>query len=373
MNKTKLLIAATCMMLLLIGCNNLNNTPVINSEEKKFDGYDFEQSLYYDSDTTIKFRVSPMVQVTYIAVEMLYDETGFTNYSYSRDYIEETVEDFNDYKDHSFIKLLSSMIKNGYSYDAIPKSLYYFDESFTLRNDIELDDEILRRSGGKKNLEELIVHLRAFRRDSDFDSYFRENKEMYLDIMKQGQEMVATYEVVETIEDFYGKPLQNATITITPFTTNAYGTSITREDGSLEMTPTLHVHEDKESFLALLVHEFSHAYVNPLTSEYLDIVDKTKDLFAPIEESMIEHAYPDWEITVNEHIVRANTAIMIKDILGERAYKNELIHQRDRGFIYIDDVVESIIYYTENRDVYPTFKDYYPEIMKVFENLSDEN
>lgn len=369
----KLLSLIITIMLILTGCNNLTETPSLSLDDKRFDDYQFEQSLYYDSDATIKFRVSPMVQATYIAVEMVYDETGFTNYKYSRDYMEEPVEVFNDYKAHSFIKLLSLMIKNGYSYDAIPTSLYYFDENFRLREDIEFDDDKLRRAGGKENLVDFINQLKAFRMESDFDSYFRENKEMYLDIMKQGQDMVEAYKVAETIEGFYGKPLQNATITVTPFTTNAYGPSIVRKDGSLEMIPTLHVHDNKEDFLSLLVHEFSHAYVNPLTSEHLDIVNETKDLYEPIEESMIKHAYPDWEVTVNEHIVRANTAIMMKNILGERAYKNELIRNRDRGFKYIDDVVESISYYTENRDVYPTFEDYYPEIMKVFEDLSDTN
>lgn len=373
MNKTKLLIVATCIMLILIGCNNLNKTSVINSEEKKFDGYDFEQSLYYDYNSKIKFRVSPMVQATYLAVEMLYEETGFTNYKYSRENVKDSVENFKEYSDHYFLKLLSSMIKEGFSYDAIPQSLYYFDEDFRMREDIEFDGEVLRRAGGKENLVDFIHQLKEFRMDSDFELYFKDNKGMYLDIMGKGQDMVTTYKVAETIEEFYGVPLENPVVTITPFTTNAYGTSISRKDGSIEMLPTLGVYEDKENFIALLIHEFSHGYVNPLITEHLDVVEKTKDLYEPIEESMVKHAYPTWEISVNEHIVRANTAIMIKNIFGESAYKYELIINRDRGFKYIDDVVESLTYYTEHRDVYPTFEDYYPVIMNVFVSLSDTN
>jgi hypothetical protein len=88
---------------------------------------------------------------------------------------------------------------------------------------------------------------------------------------------------------------------------------------------------------------------------------------------MSNQAYSNWETTINEHIVRANTAVMIRSILGQTAYENELNRNRERGFKYIDDVVESILYYKENRDVYSTLEDYYPEIMKVFESLAGIN
>ena len=361
------------IMFILTGCNDYTKMPALSLDDQEFDGYQFEQSLYYDYDARIKFRVSPMVEATYLAVEMLYDKTGFTNYPDNTVFVEDSIEVFKDYKDHSFIKMLSPMIKKGYSYDAIPSSLYYFDEYFRLRNDIELDISILKRAGGKENLEDLLVHLKTFRMDSDFDSYFRENKELYLNMLKMGQDMVTTYKVDDIIEEFYGKPIENATVTVTPFAQNAYGCSLIRKDGVLEMHPTLSVYENKEAFLSTLVHEFSHTYVNPLTTKHLELVDNTKVLYEPIKKIMSNQAYSNWETTINEHIVRANTAVMIRSILGQTAYENELNRNRERGFKYIDDVVESILYYKENRDVYSTLEDYYPEIMKVFESLAGIN
>lgn len=59
-----------------------------------------------------------------------------------------------------------------------------------------------------------------------------------------------------------------------------------------------------------------------------------------------------------------------KDFISLLVHENWLIRNRDRGFKYIDDIVESILYYTENSDAYLTFEDYYPEVIKVFEELS---
>ncbi len=365
----RLVVFMVVIILLVTGCTSPSSIPDIKLDDSRFDGYEPEKSLYYNLDSGIRFRVSPMVEATYLAVEMAKNSNDFTNYQSNTPYIEAGKERFKDFEDHEFIRMLSSMMIRGYTYDAIPSSIYHFNENFTLRDDIEINEFTMKRSSGQDNLEKLMVYLKAFRMDSDFDSYFRENKEQYIKMMDKGHYMVNSYNVEETIEDFYGKPIQNSTITVTPHAKNAYGVSIDLKTGSLEVLPTLGVYDDYEIFINVLVHEISHTYVNPLTAQQGEILDETEVLYEPIKKEMSNQAYTTWETTVNEHIVRANTAIMIKDILGETAYKNSLSKDRERGFKYIDEVVESASYYIENRDEYPTFEDYHLEIMKMFLNL----
>ncbi|MGM0396102.1 MAG: DUF4932 domain-containing protein [Bacillota bacterium] len=354
------------LLFLISGCISPSSIPDLSLDDPRFDGYEFEKSIYYNLDSGIRFRVSPMVEATYLAIEMADNGNDFTNYPDNTPYIEAGKERFKDFQDHEFVKMLSSMMIRGYTYDAIPSSIYHFNENFKLRNDIELNEITMKRSSGQENLKKLMVYLKAFRMDSDFDSYFMENKEQYIKMMDKGHHIVNSYNVEEVVEDFYGKPIQNSIITVTPHAKNAYGVSIDLKTGSLEVLPTLGVYDDHEIFINVLVHEISHTYVNPLTAQQGEVLEETEVLYGPIKKEMSNQAYTTWETIVNEHIVRANTAIMLRDILGEVAYENALAKDRERGFKYIDEIVESITYYTENRDNYPTFEDYHPEIMKVF-------
>lgn len=361
------------MMVILFftsGCASPSSIPDLSLDDPRFDGYDPEKSIYYNLDSGIRFRVSPMIEATYLAIEMA-DNGNFTNYQDNTPYIEAGKERFKDFQDHEFVKMLSSMMIRGYTYDAIPSSIYHFNENFRLRDDIEINEFTMKRSSGQENLEKLMVYLKAFRMDSDFDSYFKENKEQYIKMMDKGHYLVNSHNVEEVIEDFYGKPIQNSIITVTPHAKNAYGVSIDLKTGSLEVLPTLGVYDDTEIFINILIHEISHTYVNPLTAQQGDILDETEVLYGPIKKVMSNQAYTTWETTVNEHIVRANTAIMLRDILGETAYKNALARDRERGFEYIDEVVESVSDYTDNRDEYPTFEDYHSEIMKKLVALNE--
>ncbi|MCC5910883.1 MAG: DUF4932 domain-containing protein [Clostridiaceae bacterium] len=359
------------VLLLLTGCGGLTSQATLSLDDEKFDDYVFEKSLYYNPEDKIKFRVSPMVEATYLAVEMLRHETGFTNYPSNTVFIDRAVEDFSDFNDHALMSTLLPMVKRGFVFDAIPSSIYHFDEDFRFRDDIEINEFTMSRAGGKKQLETFMVQLKSFRMDSDFDAYFRSNKDLYMELMKRGHDSVSRHNVDEVMENFYGKPIEMATVTVTPFSQNGYGCSIEHKDGTLEMIPTQNIYDDEELFLNVLIHEFSHSFVNPLTSEHMDIVNTTKSLFEPVKEVMSRQAYGSWETAINEHIVRANTALMLRSILGETAYENDLALNRDRGFIYIDEVIGSISYYLDNRDRYPTFDDYYPELMQVFVNLQD--
>ena len=59
---------------------------------------------------------------------------------------------------------------------------------------------------------------------------------------------------------------------------------------------------------SVLLHEFSHPFINPLTEKYADIVreyGKTYDLLKQYKMPGFKSGYGDWNECVNEHFVRA--------------------------------------------------------------------
>jgi hypothetical protein len=83
---------------------------VLNLDDPRFDGYVPEKSLYYNPESGIRLRVSPMIEATYLAVEMTGRSNDFTNYNNDTPYIETGKERFKEFEDHEFIGLLSSMM-----------------------------------------------------------------------------------------------------------------------------------------------------------------------------------------------------------------------------------------------------------------------
>ncbi|MCG4587343.1 DUF4932 domain-containing protein, partial [Anaerosalibacter bizertensis] len=90
---------------------------------------------------------------------------------------------------------------------------------------------------------------------------------------------------------------------------------------------------------------------------------KYSKLYIPVKDTMEKEAYGDWESCLNEHIIRAITARFNykKDkSLGD----NTIEWEKENGFIYIDKLLEKLDEYDNNRDIYPTFESFYPELLK---------
>lgn len=88
---------------------------------------------------------------------------------------------------------------------------------------------------------------------------------------------------------------------------------------------------------------------------------------------MSSQAYPNWEISVNEHIIRAVTARLVYLDQGQSAYDSVVANEIANGFYYVPALCESLSVYEISRDNYPTLESYYPEIIKVFKDLSEQN
>lgn len=88
-----------------------------------------------------------------------------------------------------------------------------------------------------------------------------------------------------------------------------------------------------------------------------------------IEEQMQGYGYTKWPVIMEEHVVRAVTNRLIYREIGQQAGDEELQSQRNRGFIYIDAILEQLSIYEASRDQYPTFAAFFPEIVATFEHM----
>ena len=82
------------------------------------------------------------------------------------------------------------------------------------------------------------------------------------------------------------------------------------------------------------------------------------------------HAYSNWHVCVNEHLVRINVIRMCIKSEGESVKDALMEYEKSRSFIYISQLDTLMQSYESNRTKYPTYEDFYPEIINLFNTLA---
>lgn len=122
---------------------------------------------------------------------------------------------------------------------------------------------------------------------------------------------------------------------------------------------------------AILFHEYSHPFINPLTEKYSDIANQYQAAYEALKKYKLpdfQSGYGDWQECINEHLVRAMTIHLTQKCnlteLADQLRNNDLY----RGYRYIPLILERYEFYDKNRTNYTDFESFYPEVLRVFTN-----
>lgn len=126
----------------------------------------------------------------------------------------------------------------------------------------------------------------------------------------------------------------------------------------------------------LVAHEFCHSFITPfiLQEKFANKINETDMLFVPELDSIMEQqSYGDWWSFVNEHFVR-----LASIRISEKMKINDLDEMRRdnvviKKFILIPDAEKLMIEYENNREQYPTFKQFIPKLIDQFQNYTRED
>jgi hypothetical protein len=85
---------------------------------------------------------------------------------------------------------------------------------------------------------------------------------------------------------------------------------------------------------------------------------------------MRKQAYANWEIVVNESVVRAVTTRLAYRFDGTTAGDRELEYNISQGFVFTGALATKLEEYENRRDKYPTLDSYYPQLIGVLDGFS---
>lgn len=340
------------------------------------------EPIYKDLDS-LKIMVDPRIELL-TAIQLQSGYQVLTQFDF--DYKNHMADYFKNYKDHKAVKEFNKLNNVGFNYDAPPAAMLYLTNPPDLEQKLNYSKELIDRAGNKKKLLSFHQSLSDFSIKSKFEDFYKTNIPFYQTIVDTVYNELMDLKLTDALDRYYGMEVNSYNLIIAPMLHNGgYGPRVEADNGLYDIFGIIGPEgtaEDSngiipmfssESISNLVWHEFSHSFVNPTTDKYDDEINIYKNLYTKISSEMSAQAYVDWKTCVNEHIVRAVTTRLTYLNLGQDVGDVALANERNRGFYYIDALCESLKQYESNRDTYPTFESYYPQLIEVFKVLSDQD
>ena len=267
-----------------------------------------------------------------------------------------------------------------FAYDAPAGFILYFSQPPDLKQLLPYSDYLVKRAGGKENLDHYRKSIEQFAKKSDFEKFWNSKLDFYNNMLELTAEEAKDADPVKIIEDYFNEKRNSYNIIIAPlFNGHNYGTRLPAVNNKFDIYSCITPFRSKdgipyiskESVISTVCHEFSHSFVNPETEKYADRIESFSQLLEPIKNEMARIAYSNWSICVNEHIIRA-IGVRIEEIYKNQAKSQALMNQeKSKRFIYIEPLVEKLKEYEKQRDTkHITFSEFVPRLLDVFDSIS---
>ncbi len=340
--------------------------------------------LTLGASAQIKVEVSETVEL----MSILSRAAGFQEYCMDMggQYTKDTEAWFAPYKEHPIIAYYQGLHNNhSISYDAVMSMAIHLD----------INKGRIKFLGEKSDLEkrwknvdtdDFVARLNQFYADTHFHEFFEQHQPFYEEGMRTYKTNVMQYFHQEWYARFYGiEPTEKFRVVI-GFTNGGgnYGPSRQFLGQSKEVfaivgyyvnPQTGKTYEEGLDYASTLIHEFNHSFVNPLLNDGSNIAllkNIGQNLLKLSPLGMQRQNYAQWDIVINESVVRAAVIIyMLDNGFTAQQIQKEMFDNVSRDFRWMPELVTALRHYASNRDKYSTLTSFYPEVAKCLSDFLD--
>ncbi len=289
---------------------------------------------------------------------------------------------FGRFKDHPAVDYVENLINSNFAYDAPVQFMLYHSNPPALVQKTPYSDYLIKRAGGEENLMEFADKLRDFARKTGFMQFYQAHKPLYDTLIAEVESLFEGKSYVQALEDFYGESRNSYNLILSPLFSGNYGIPVKAEEkydlysviGPCSLKGKRTTFACLNYLESMTLHEWSHPFINPMVDQHYELFKKSIALFRPIKRMMQRQAYPNWRVTLYEHLVRACGEIHLRAKL-HRDFKKEksLKYHEGKGFWYIRYIESLLDVYEIHREQYPTFSQFVPVIAKRLSQISVED
>ena len=291
-------------------------------------------------------------------------------------YTDKIDEHFGKFKNHELIMFTKSIIEeSGISWDSPMSMAVHLDDNLNLNKDVTNNSLDTRWS--KENADKFVLLLKKFYQDTQFEIFFKGNADLYLEANNRFMSINDQVDLA-WYSKFFGKDPTDKFIIINALANGSsnYGQSVNYSDGHREVYATMGAWSvdslgmvifPMNQYFPVLIHEFSHSFVNDLTAQNEEALKNIGEQMYAMLKDKINGPYNTWETMMNEALVRAAVIKYIKDHNFEKEVIEYLVaYELSNGFLWIRELVGELEKYDTQRDLYPTLESYMPNIIEAY-------
>ncbi len=228
-------------------------------------------------------------------------------------------------------------------------------------------------------IKDYLKHARSFAVDSRFMEFHNQHKHFHEQAVANLKEMLTQEHFFQWYHDFFGYYPDHFNLYIGLLNGSCnYGYALTLPEGQVEFVSILGARRPdingaptypKSWFLPVIIHEFCHSYINPLTISQPELSKELgESLLVSHHDQMIQKGYNVWNVILNEYMVRACTIRFLVQYEGQTTATQMMEQDKKIGFPAIEGLVQLLEEYENSRTKYPHIKSFLPEIIKYFES-----
>ncbi len=331
--------------------------------------------------TSVTVRVDPRVEL----VSIMFRLAGNPEYNQNRltSYIDDIEAYFGTFRDHPAIAFARGLSQGkGIGFDACMSMAIHLTDVSSLAARVSFDSTShLPSRWGRDDARAFIEHAQTFVEDTHFEAFLEQHQPLYDLAESRMRQLLTNHVDLAWFGEFFGEqPGADFVIAIGLSNGGAnYGPKYLAPDGSEELYAVMGVWlTDEEglprfdaSITGTLIHEFSHSYVNPVMGKHFGAMrEAAETVHAAVASQMARQQYGQWSIMMNESLVRAAVVRYFLKQQGPEAAAEEIDRQKQKYFVWIDELSDLLGQYETNRTTYPTFESFLPQVATFYNDLA---
>lgn len=239
--------------------------------------------------------------------------------------------------------------------------------------------------------------LYNFYQTENIDNFYNKNTNFYSGAINEVQTHIPKG-FTEAMEEYYGDNREKYVALVSPMMIwpiednegRGIGATVEKDNKKIVyeiMSPYVQVPVDsiKKNYAqfgfdyqprarTLTIHEFGHSFVNSELEPFQKQIESSSNLFTDrLKKIMETKGIQNWNVYVIESFVRLGE-IRIAEIQNDQKRADFLrnYHIQQEHFLFIPQLEKKVIEFENNREKYPRWKDFIPELLSVFEKSTPE-
>jgi hypothetical protein len=297
-------------------------------------------------------------------------------------YADDVDKYFEKHKGHPVIKFAEKIrSSNDIGFDAVMSMAVHLNPPPALTPRVPFSDQKPDKRWGKDTAEQFARLLQQFYKDADCESFFSGHASLYKIAQDRFQQLLNTVDF-GWYKRFYGEvPAGTFNLYIGLLNGGGnFGPKVVHPDGKEDLyaiigtwqmdSEGLPKYDDKN--LPTIIHEYNHSFINHLVyANEPQLKTAGEKIHPPVAEKMRKLAYANWQTVLVESLVRAAVVRYLFEHESQMptVYK-ELTHERNIGFLWINELSTLLGTYENSRNQYTTFRSFFPLVIAYFNDFS---